>query len=95
MAVLYSKKISSAECCYVCFFLHLFHLSTAKRTAMADIHQPIVKAYTISELAALYGISTKTIKTWLRPHADAIGPRRGRYYTTLQIRTIFEKIGAP
>ncbi|HEX5155043.1 MAG TPA: hypothetical protein VFW07_26550 [Parafilimonas sp.] len=57
--------------------------------------QPLVKAYSISELAALYRISTKTIKTWLKPHAEAIGVRRGRYYTTLQIRIIFEKIGMP
>lgn len=62
---------------------------------MADIPQPVVKAYTISELAALYGISTKTIKTWLKPHAEAIGMRHGRYFTTLQVRIIFEKIGEP
>ena len=62
---------------------------------MTEFPQSIVKAYTISELAALYGISTKTIKTWLKPHAQAIGPRQGRYYTTLQIRIIFEKIGMP
>ena len=57
--------------------------------------QHLVRPYTISELAALYGISTKTIKTWLKPFAAAIGPRLGRYYTILQIQTIFEKIGKP
>ncbi len=62
---------------------------------MPELHLSLVKAYTISELAALYGISTKTIKTWLKPHAQEIGPRLGRYYTTLQVRTIFEKIGEP
>ena len=62
---------------------------------MNEMLRTIVKAYTISELAALYGISTKTIKTWLKPHVTAIGPRLGRYYTVLQIRIIFEKIGMP
>ena len=62
---------------------------------MPETTQPTVKAYTISELAALYGISTKTIKTWLKPHVQEIGQRRGRYFTTLQIRIIFEKIGMP
>jgi uncharacterized protein YjcR len=54
-----------------------------------------VKAYTITEIAALYGISIKTIKTWLKPHAAAIGEKQGRYFTTLQVRIIFEKIGTP
>lgn len=54
-----------------------------------------VKPYTITELAALYGMSIKTIKTWLKPHAETIGVRRGRYFTTLQVRIIFEKIGEP
>lgn len=62
---------------------------------MTSIPQSIVKAYSISELAHLYGVSTKTVKTWLKPHAEAIGVRRGRYYTTLQVRIIFEKIGMP
>jgi hypothetical protein len=57
--------------------------------------KPIVRVYTISELADSYKVSTKTIKTWLKPHAQEIGPRRGRYYTLLQVRTIFEKIGLP
>ena len=62
---------------------------------MTSTNETTVKAYTISELAALYGISIKTIKTWLQPHAELIGEKRGRYYTTLQVRMIFEKIGQP
>jgi hypothetical protein len=54
-----------------------------------------VKAYTISELAALYGISTKAIRSWLKPHATEIGEKKGRYFTTLQVRIIFEKLGLP
>jgi len=62
---------------------------------MTETPQPIVKAYSISELAALYYVSTKTFKTWLKPYTKAIGPRPGRYYTTRQVRTIFESIGEP
>ena len=62
---------------------------------MTSTNDTTVKAYTTKELAALYGISSKTIKTWLQPYAAVIGEKRGRYYTTLQIRTIFEKIGEP
>ena len=55
----------------------------------------LIKACTIGELAALYKISTKTMKTWLKPHAEAIGEKKSRYFTTLQISIIFEKIGWP
>ena len=54
-----------------------------------------VKAYTITELATLYEVSTKTFKTWLKPYAEEIGERQSRYFTTLQVKIIFEKIGLP
>jgi transposase len=62
---------------------------------MSTTGEITVRAYTTKELAALYGISSKTIKTWLQPYTAVIGEKRGRYYTTLQVRTIFEKIGEP
>jgi hypothetical protein len=54
-----------------------------------------IKAYSIGELAARYSISNKTMNRWLKPHADLIGKREGRYYTALQVRHIFEKLGLP
>jgi transposase-like protein len=54
-----------------------------------------VKAYTISELAALYEVSPKTFRTWLKQYAKEIGERESRYFTTLQVKIIFEKIGCP
>ena len=62
---------------------------------MSTTSEITVKAYTISELAALYGISTKAIRTWLKPYAAIIGEKQGRYFTTLQVRIIFEKLGLP
>ena len=58
-------------------------------------NETAVKAYSITELAALYGMSTKTIRTWLKPYTKEIGERQGRYFTILQVRIIFEKIGMP
>lgn len=46
-------------------------------------------------ITALHGISAKTIKTQLNPYAAIIGEKQGRYFTTLQVRIIFEKIGLP
>jgi hypothetical protein len=54
-----------------------------------------IKAYSITNLAALYGITNKTMNRWMKPHAEAIGKREGRYYTALQVRIIFEKLGLP
>ena len=62
---------------------------------MYTVNSNLIKAYTLGELAALYKISIKTMKTWLRPHSAAIGVRVGRYFTTLQVSIIFEKIGWP
>ena len=54
-----------------------------------------IKACTITELANMYGVSLKTFRAWLQPHQDAIGKRLGRYYNTLQVRIIFERLGYP
>lgn len=65
-------------------------------TAMDTMKETdLIKPYSIKELAALYGVSTKTLRTWLRPHKEAIGERVSRYYTILQVRIIFEKLGMP
>lgn len=55
----------------------------------------LIKGYTLKELSALYGVSTKCMRTWMEPHAASIGEKKGRYFTTLQVRTIFEKLGEP
>ncbi|HMU46463.1 MAG TPA: MerR family transcriptional regulator [Chitinophagaceae bacterium] len=54
-----------------------------------------VKPFTPGELASMYGVSQKTIRTWLEPHQKLIGRRRSKYYTARQIRIIFECIGEP
>lgn len=54
-----------------------------------------IKPYTSKELAGLYGVSAKTLRTWLQPHQPAIGEKISRYFTSLQVRIIFEKLGAP
>jgi hypothetical protein len=54
-----------------------------------------IKPHTSVELARLYGVSRTTFKKWLEPHQAAIGPRIGNFYTTLQVKIIFEKLGHP
>lgn len=53
------------------------------------------KALSVAELAHLYKVSSRTVKNWLTPHADAIGEKVGRFYTVKQVEIIFEKLGLP
>lgn len=62
---------------------------------MSTTTDTTIRACSISELADMYGVSLKTFRAWLQPHQDAIGKRVGRYYTTLQVRIIFERLGYP
>ena len=62
---------------------------------MSTTKEKGVKPYSTKELAALYGVSPKTLRTWLLPHKEAVGKRVSRYYTSLQIQTIFERLGLP
>jgi uncharacterized protein YjcR len=58
-------------------------------------NEMMVKAYTTKEMAALYGISPKTFRTWMQPHKLQVGEKAGRYFTALQVRIIFERLGLP
>ncbi len=54
-----------------------------------------IKPYSLAELARIYGVQSRTLKNWLVPHDEAIGKRIGRFYTALQVKIIFEKLGLP
>lgn len=52
-----------------------------------------IKPMNIKELAQSYGVSRRVFHTWIQPFISDIGPRRGYYFTTLQVKIIFEKLG--
>lgn len=54
-----------------------------------------VKPFSVTELAEYYGCSVKTIKTWLAPIEEELGPRMGHFYTPKQVRVIFSEWGVP
>ena len=54
-----------------------------------------IRAYSLKELAIIYGISRKTFKRWIIPFFDEIGERQGRYYNVAQVKIIFNKLGVP
>lgn len=53
------------------------------------------RPYTMKELAQLYGVDPRTIKVWLAPFEEELGPKLGRYYTIPQVKKIFEKLDFP
>lgn len=54
-----------------------------------------IKPYSSKDLAAMYHVTKKTFKKWLTPFEDEIGERNGYYYTNIQVKIIFDKIGTP
>ena len=54
-----------------------------------------LKAYTLTELAAIYGMDRRTLKNWIEPFLSDIGVKRGRYYDVNQVRVIVDKLGKP
>jgi hypothetical protein len=53
-----------------------------------------IQAYTLLQLAVLYGIPRKTCKKWIAMVPD-IGPRVGHFYSPIQVRKIFDYHGMP
>jgi hypothetical protein len=49
----------------------------------------------LKELAALYCISSRTLKKWLLPLEKKLGKRIGYYYTIPQVKKIFSFLGFP
>ena len=58
---------------------------------MASKHKPL----SFGELTNQYGVSPYTMREWLRPFLDEIGPRIGGKYTVKQIRIIYKRLENP
>ena len=43
-----------------------------------------ISPYMPKELARMYGVSVKTLRTWLLPHRQHIGDRISKYFTAKQ-----------
>ena len=63
----------------------------------AEITLPIsmLKPIGLIGLAKIYGVHYRTLRKWLAPFHEKIGPRIGRYFTINQVRTIAQNIGLP
>ncbi len=81
---------------YFLFFLKS-NLKFCEKMKEQEIKSSFIrlKAYSKTEVADLYEISTKTLKTWLTPLEKELGPRIGRFYSPRQIEIIFKEYGIP
>ena len=50
------------------------------------------KAMSLKELSVRWKVSVKTVKKWLEPFEDEIGPRIGVFYTPHQVKIILSKL---
>lgn len=54
-----------------------------------------IKPYSLKELAAMYHVAKNTFKKWIEPFQNELGKRSGYYYSNIQVKIIFEKLGTP
>lgn len=54
-----------------------------------------IRPYSIKELAGIYNVCNKTMKKWINPFSELIGEKNGRYYSVVQVKIIFDKLGVP
>jgi hypothetical protein len=55
----------------------------------------VIKPCNQAQLANAYGVSTKVLRTWLRPYDKEIGKRHGYKYSLEQLFIMLDKIGWP
>lgn len=46
----------------------------------------------VKQLAYRWGVSTATVRKWLRPFQDELGPRIGQMYSPRQVAIIMEHL---
>ena len=72
------------------------HISSGKKDIPGTPGaQAFLKPYNLKELAALYGVSARTLNKWLKPFGDQVGKRIGYFYTIPQVKMIFLNLGLP
>jgi hypothetical protein len=60
-----------------------------------DENSAPIQAYSIGELAVLYGQKPKTINRWILKDQAEIGKRQGRFFNPRQVGVIFKRNGFP
>jgi hypothetical protein len=75
--------------------LNNFTMTAPKNSIKGKDDRIPIRPYKLSELANMYGIDRRTFRGWLQQHCKSLGTRLGQYFSVIQVRKIFKKIGAP
>ena len=52
-----------------------------------------IRPYSTKELAGIYNVCDKTMKKWMKPFLEQVGEKKGRYYSVVHVKIIFDKLG--
>jgi transposase len=54
-----------------------------------------LKAYSVKQLAEVYEVSPKVLRTWISEIEKEVGLKNGHFYNHRQIKIIFDEFGIP
>lgn len=54
-----------------------------------------LKPMTLLQLSQFYGVSRKTLKSWMDEFKEELGTVRGRIFNVKQVKIVFENLGIP
>jgi uncharacterized protein YjcR len=55
----------------------------------------IIRPYRLMDLAAIYGVSTRTLRRWIDGKAPEYGNKTKKYFTIEQVKGIVTALGMP
>jgi phage anti-repressor protein len=55
----------------------------------------IIRPYRLKDLAAIYDVSTRTMRRWIDAKAAEYGKKEKKYFTITQVNGIINAIGLP
>lgn len=66
-----------------------------KRSCYDEEGNLLIKPYRVMDLAALYDVTTKTMRKWIATAVPDIQKSSGHYYSAKAVAQIIQAIGAP
>ena len=70
-------------------------MKVVKKSYFDEEGNLMVKPYRIKDLAAIYDVSTKTMRKWIDNLPTKVSREKSQFYTIQAVRTIVENLGLP
>lgn len=69
-------------------------MSQEAKSTLSGVSFPL-KAYTVTQLSEIYGVSTKTFRRWVSPFKKEVGEKQGYFFNISQVKCIVQRLGVP